>query len=262
MPTGLDFQKLKQSTKRCYPNALVQSKTELTLVDVQKFSEVIAEKSSGSLSEKEVADYLKDTYSYASDAVKLAKIKKLLSEFGIQGKFKVIHSNGSEYVVFKGYPGKRNLFKGTRYSATNPSIVDMAITKTGIVKDAVKGSLLTFVVYAPLNVVKTLMQDKPTIGYLLGNMASDVIKIGTSAAFTAGTTAILAAATGLVILPIAAGLVVGIVVGMALNELDNRYKLTERMITYFEDNIDRPLARFLYEMERHIIWQYTNQMPF
>jgi len=262
MPTTQELKKLRSVVKQGYPTALIQHKSELTIADATQFIDMLVTKSGKALSEKDVTDYLKDIKGYTGDIGKLQKIKKLLSEFSIDGKFRIMRSHGKDFVIFSGYPGKRKLFSGTRYAATNPKIVDMVITKTGILKDALKGSLLTLIIYVPLNLVKTFMQDAPTIGYFLGVMATDFIKVGTSAAFSAGVTSLLVASTGLLVLPIAAGLVVGIAVGMLLNEVDNRYQITKRLIEYLEENIDRSLSRFLWELERNIKWRITRQLPF
>jgi len=247
-----------KSTNYRLNNKQLESKVQLTVVDFELLHQIIRDKLGeqwDKVTDAEVVNFLKDSITYKGNIETSLKLKKLFSEFGINGRFKTLTSDsGKKFVVFDGNPRKRNIFTGTRYLVSNPKIVNIAITKTSQFKSTLNGSILTLILFVPLNFIKTVMRDHPTIGFFMGSMASDVMKVGISAAFAAAITTIAATATGLVVFPLAIGFLVGIAVGSVLNEIDKKYRLTEKMIEYFENNIDRPIKTWFVELERHIEW--------
>lgn len=191
------------------------------------------------LEEKNIdyTDWLKTAAGYAAPAndIKLARI--LLKEFGFSGQAYQRVYKGSVYIILKGNPGSRQIFTGTRYLATNPKIVQMAVGPKGVLKSVKGGFLLTLVLSVGIEVVDYIMSDQRALSHLLGTIASDVIKIGASAIASALAAAIVtgsAAVATSVTLPFIAAIAVGVLTGLALNHLDQKIGATDKLIKMFE----------------------------
>jgi hypothetical protein len=56
----------------------------------------------------------------------------MVNELGIiDGKVVINKVNGKNYALIKGFAGQRKLLRGTRFLASNPKIVDLAIGQLG-----------------------------------------------------------------------------------------------------------------------------------
>ena len=90
---------------------------------------------------------------YASTANDSFIAAKLLREFGYQSNKVIVKTYaGKQYVVFKGYPGARKVFRGTRYLTQNPKVVRMAVGPKGIAKSVSGGFVLTVVLSVGIEV--------------------------------------------------------------------------------------------------------------
>lgn len=54
-----------------------------------------------------------------------------MSDIGLTGRVVLKKVNGKQYVIFKGRPGTRSFFKGTRYLATSPKVVPYGCAREG-----------------------------------------------------------------------------------------------------------------------------------
>jgi len=170
------------------------------------------------------------------------------------------YANGKRYVIFKGYAGTREIFRGTRYLTSNPNIVRMAVGPRGIVSSARGGFVIGFVLSVGLEVFDYLIRDDATLSYLLGTISTDLLKIGVSA--IAGAAAGLAVGSAAIVgtiaaAPLIAAIVTGVVVGVLLDDLDARLGVTQALIKGYERTGIR-LREIEYEFNRQLNWFERN----
>lgn len=170
------------------------------------------------------------------DAQTLALVCK---DLGITGQAipKVI--KGRQYIAFSGYPGLRTRFPGTIYSAKNKKIIQMAIGSLGVKNMVKNGGILTICITVPLTILECFLRDQVTMSSLIGNIASDLIKIGIGVIIAALFGLMAGAFTTVASFPII--VVIGLSVGntLVLNNIDDRYRLTEKLIAAIEEYGDQ-----------------------
>lgn len=199
---------------------------------------------------------------YASTVNDSFVAAKLLREFGIHtNKVIVKIYNRKQYVIFKGYPGDRKIFRGTRYLTQNPKVVRMAVGPKGVAKSVSGGFVLTVVLSVGIEVFDYLIRDTATLSHLLGTISSDLIKIGISAIVAA--VAGLAVGASTIIGTVAAGplimaIAVGVVTGYVLNKLDNKLGATAALIAAYE-KMGNNLKELEYEAVRW--YDYFEENP-
>jgi len=190
---------------------------------------------------------------YASSANDSFVAAKLLREFGIQSNKVIVKSYaGKQYVVFKGYPGARKIFRGTRYLTANPKVVRMAIGPKGIAKSVRGGFVITVVLSIGVEVFDYLIRDTATLSKLLGTVTGDLIKIGISS--IAGAVAGLAVGASAVVgsvaaAPIIMAIAVGVITGYVLNKLDKKLGATAALIDMYA-KMGKNLSEIEYEAAR------------
>ncbi|MCG8336337.1 MAG: hypothetical protein MJE63_17655 [Proteobacteria bacterium] len=172
---------------------------------------------------------------YASVARDAEMARRLAREFGMAGRVMIKRWGGKAYVVFKGHPGNRTIFRAPRYSVSNPKIVRMAVGPKGIVESVKGGFVLTVVLCTTVNVFDYFIRDTATLAQLLGNVTSDLIKIGicsiaaATAGLIAGTAVFVPAVTLLVVI------MVGVGTGFVLNSIDKQTGATKMLIEAYEE---------------------------
>ena len=186
---------------------------------------------------------------------------KLLRDFGVQTN-KVIVKNyaGKQYVLFKGYPGSRKIFRGTRYLTENPKVVRMAVGPKGIKSKVAGGFVLTVILSVGIEVFDYIIRDTATLSHLLGTISGDLVKIGLSA--IAGTVAGLAVGAMAIVgtvaaAPLIAAIAVGVITTVILNELDKKFGATAALIAAYE-KMGLKLREIEYETERWYDYFETN----
>ncbi|QEW07083.1 hypothetical protein [Nitrincola iocasae] len=199
--------------------------------------------------------------SYSSAAIDTYTAGQLIREFGLQPERVIIKRYaGKEYVIFKGNPHSRKILTGTRYLASNPKVVRMAIGPRGIIQSAKGGFAVTAVLSVGIEVFDYFIRDSYTLTRLLGTVSSDLIKIGVSA--IAGAVAGLAVGSSVVIgsiagAPLIAAITVGLVTGLLLDRIDSRFGATQALIRAYNDmgvqldEIRRSVNRNLNYLERN-----------
>lgn len=221
---------------------------------------------------KGIAKISANYVSPANDSVTAAR---LLKEFGLSGKVVMRRYAGKEYVIFKGHPELRRVFKGTRYSATHPTVVRMAIGPKGVIGKVKGGFVLSVVLCAGVNIFDFFIRDEATLCELLGTMSSDLIKIGVSsiaaavAGLAAGSVAIL---SGVAAAPIIVAIGVGILTTLFIDHVDEKTGATRALIQAYEEagmgfkkaaetisSIPKRSLREYYRWERWMIYRAINQ---
>lgn len=201
--------------------------------------------------------------------------RTLVKEFGFTGKVVLKEYAGKTYIILKGLPGNREIFTGTRYLATNPKVIRMAVGPKGI-SDSVKGGfVLTIILSVGIEVVDFILNDTRTLQDLLGTITGDIIKIGISAICSALAAAAIGGAIGVAAsaaTPLIMAIGVGVFVGWALGKVDENIGATAALIEMYEKmgiNLNQTIEEIqsipykinyeIYRLERSIIQRALNQ---
>lgn len=179
-------------------------------------------------------DYIKSGANLVAPTRDAKTATMLLKDFGLMPERVMMkHYGGKSYVIFKGYAGQRRVLKGTRYLATNPKIVRMAIGPKGIINSVKGGAAITVVLSAGIEVFDYFIRDEATLSHLLGTVTGDLITIGLSAIAGAvagllvgGSATLGAVAAAPLLMAVGVGLLTGYVIG----KIDRKYKVTEALI--------------------------------
>lgn len=201
---------------------------------------------------KQVIGIGKDGISPTKDIV--SDLYPALRKLGIKGKAAIKVVNGKSYVIIAGYPGLRKILTGTRYLASNAKVADLVIGTKALGRSALKSTPLAIGVIAAADVLQFILDDKDLLSRELGfTLLVDIGKSGIASlcGFIAG--AALTAAGAPVVVPIAAGIVLAIVVGKALDDAVPTDQLVKAMEDYFDDLFAR-MGRYLNDLERQILW--------
>jgi len=190
-------------------------------------------------------------------------IRKLIKDLGINGKVEIKTVGGKQYAIFKGNAAKRTIFNGTRYLATNPKVVEMAIGNKGVTNSIISGAKLTIYLTVPLRTLSILLGDQPSMHRLIGTVATDIVKVGIAALVAKLAAAVVGAFVTTAAGPIVAAVVLGFLTAVALDKLDQKFGITEGMIELIEEaekNTFGKLAEQVRRYERNIINQALGQL--
>ncbi|WNO08048.1 hypothetical protein [Teredinibacter sp. KSP-S5-2] len=171
-------------------------------------------------------------YASADDVVTLTKLVGDLGGIGARAYIKTYA--GKPHIILKGRPGLRTVLTGTRYGIQNPKVIAMGLGKSGAVNAVKTGGVLTIVLLTAFRVVDYFLTDQATLTQLIGILATDVVKVGISVGASIAA-ASFAAAFSIAIGPIVAAIFVGVVVSVALESLDRKYGLTDKVISGLDE---------------------------
>ena len=171
---------------------------------------------------------------YYSTGQDILTLKKIIEDFGTMfGRVLYKEYGGKPHIILKGYPGLRKVLTGTKYGVNNPKVVAMGIGRAGAMKSIKEGGILTVVLVSAYDVIDYVLTDRATLTDLVGQLASDVTKIAIATGASAASVALLSGTivTSFALGPLLVAIVVGVGVGIALDAIDNHYKLTEKLKT-------------------------------
>ncbi len=193
-----------------------------------------------SIDELEAVGFAKRNISpYISPIVDSVTLARVIKDLGITGKAipKVI--NGRQRIAFSGYAGQRSIFRGTLYARNNMKIVQMAIGALGIKHMVKSGARLTIYLTVPLSVLECFLKDQTTMAQLIGNVSMDLAKVGIASviggAVGLGVSAVVASAA----VPIFFTILVCVAAGYIVEEIDQQYGLTQRLVKLIEEYIPK-----------------------
>lgn len=235
-------------------------------VDVLKSSDLINawETKTGKVYAKEFVGLSRNLSNYASTVLDVKTAIRLFKDLGFTGKVALKEVKGAQYVIFKGYPGQRSIFNATRYLATNPKVVDMAIGKIGAQKSVLSGVRLTTYLIVPLNILGFILDDKKTMYELIGETATDLLKVGIAGALAALAATTVATATTLAAGPLIVAIGVGLIASFGLDALDQQLGVTRTLIKAIEDLDEKTFGKIeseLIKVEKRLKWQILNGFP-
>lgn len=155
---------------------------------------------------------------------------RLAKEVGINGRCCFKRYGGKLHVLFNGRPGLRQVLTGTRDGVQHAEVVSLGIGRAGVMKSVKGGSIVSVILLTAWNIVDFVMRDGATLGQLVGGITADITKavIAGGVGYAGASVAVglgMTVACG----PLVLAVVVGVGVGWALDVIDKKYKLTEKM---------------------------------
>lgn len=169
---------------------------------------------------------------------------KLIGEFrslGIDAK-EFTAANGKTYIRISGHAGVRRIVTGARYGANHPTMLNFGIGMQGLKDGIVKGVKFCLVFSFIYRGLEWAFKDEYHFADFLGNVTADMAKMALVAAgsWAFGTLLLSGAVAGASI--IAVGLIVfavGFGITVALEYIDSRYGLSEKIIQYLREESKR-----------------------
>ena len=202
---------------------------------------------------------------YISPILDAYTLSLVCKDLGLKGKAVAKVINGRQYIVLSGYAGLRTYLPGTVYSMKNRKIIQMAIGTLGIKNMVRSGARLTICLAVPLTILECILNDYATMASLIGNVASDLAKIGIGAILSAIAGLTIGAVMSTAVLPIIATITVSVLSGIALEAIDSRYGLTDKLVAIIEQYqqdfvrkkqaVENSVGRKFVEVEQEFVWR-------
>lgn len=145
-----------------------------------------------------------------------------------------VNKNGTELIKLTGYAGVRKILNAPVYALKNPKVVSLGIGKFGVKNTIVKGTVITFYFALAYRTIDFIMNDGTSLAEFIGSLATDVVKIGIASTISWGGGALLTM-TPFVIGPLVAVVLVGLGASIALNVLDDHFKVTDKLFELIEN---------------------------
>lgn len=145
-----------------------------------------------------------------------------------------VNKNGNELIKLTGYAGMRKILNAPVYVLKNPKVVSLGIGKFGVKSTIVEGTVITFYFALAYRTIDFIMNDDTSLAEFIGSLATDVVKIGIASAVSWGAGALLTM-TPFVIGPLVAVVLVGLGASIALNVLDDHFKVTDKFVELIEN---------------------------
>lgn len=233
---------------------------ELHILSLEQFSEFAT-----TLSNHTNMDNAKFAAGMGLQLADLRVANQLIDELGLTGKAVIKEIQGKSYVILKGYPGLREKLTGTRYLASNPKVVDLAIGTKRVSGTMISGARLSIFIAVPMTVLQFLISEQSTLLRLVGTIASDLVKIGLSTIIASAAGMAAGAITTVAAGPIVAAIAFGIATAVTLEYLDRTFGVTNALVNAMEKAKQRTvgeLARQIVTFERNLINDAIGRMRF
>lgn len=233
---------------------------ELHILSLEQFSEFAT-----TLSNHTNMDNAKFAAGVGLQLADIRVANQLIDELGLTGKAVIKEIQGKSYVILKGYPGLREKLTGTRYLASNPKVVDLAIGTKRVSGTMISGARLSIFIAVPMTVLQFLISEQSTLIRLVGTIASDLVKIGLSTIIASAAGMAAGAITTVAAGPIVAAIAFGIATAVTLEYLDRTFGVTNALVNAMEKAKQRTvgeLARKIVTFERNLINDAVGRMRF
>jgi hypothetical protein len=171
---------------------------------------------------------------WVSPVLDSATLTRVCRDLGINARAVPKVVDGVQYIAFADRMGMGNMFPGTAFRANSRGIINMAIGKLGIKNMVVSGGFLTFYLVVPLSILKVYLSDGHSMSALVGYLASDLMKLGISSAVGGAVGLATGALTTYICAPVAGAIIFGTGSSLALDYIDNRYGLTDKLVDELE----------------------------
>ncbi|EBS7635321.1 hypothetical protein CDR68_16350 [Salmonella enterica] len=150
---------------------------------------------------------------------------------------------GETYVKITGYASLRRILQGTRYKVNSPRLLELGIGSAGINGSIISGAKFCIWFSLAWHTVELIFKSDHDVAAFIGNITMDVAKIIVTVFVTKILVAIgtAVAAAGSIVVSIATGVVIIVVIGFAityaLDYLDNKYKLSDKLIATVREGL-------------------------
>lgn len=154
----------------------------------------------------------------------------------ILGTYRVVQREGRHFIILSGYAGLRRHLNAPVYGISNPKVIRMGVGVAAANAALKSGAVLTLILSPAIRSLEWLFVDqKKSLESVLAHVTTDIVKgfCAAGAAYFIGGA--LPAATSMAgfaiaaVIPVGIGIAVAIAAGFALNSLDERYGITEKL---------------------------------
>ncbi|QUX90479.1 hypothetical protein CYL31_03270 [Marinomonas sp. A3A] len=207
------------------------------------------------------ANIARSSADYVSSMLDIKTCIKMVRDLGAKGRVYEKVIDGKQYIIFKGHPGLRTIFTGTKYLASNAKVVDMVIGKAAVKNSARLGGRLTIFLTVPLIILEHILKDEFLLSDLVADLAVSIVKVGVSSILAAVIATAVGTATTIAAAPLAVAIFVGLASGYTLNKIDDRFSITIKLgqvLRDIEDNTIGAFSRGMWELEKTLRWQIVN----
>lgn len=160
---------------------------------------------------------------------------------------------GKTYIKITGHPGLRRILTGTRYGASHPQILEMAIGKLGISYSIIQGT--KFCIYFSLawRAVELIFKSDYHLVDFLVDVTMDVAKILVSSVVIGVAAGILSLSSLSVIATIGLIIFIGFIINIVLNMIDDELRLSSTL----KKNVDNYFEHHKEHLNKHGLY-YNN----
>ncbi|NKD26161.1 hypothetical protein HED43_14395 [Citrobacter freundii] len=152
---------------------------------------------------------------------------------------------GKLYVKITGYPSLRRILNGTRYRINHPKVLEVGIGSAGFRNGILSGARFCIWFSACWRLIELAFKSEHDVAALLGNVTMDVAKVIVSVFVSQSVGSTLGLAVPLLFSSAAVpvwGEIVGVVVlgfiiTWSLNEVDNKYELSDKLIACIREGL-------------------------
>ena len=152
---------------------------------------------------------------------------------------------GKLYVKITGYPSLRRILNGTRYRINHPKVLEVGIGSAGFRNGIMSGARFCIWFSACWRFIELVFKSEHDVAALLGNVTMDVAKVIVSVFVSQSVGSTLGLAVPLLFSSAAVpvwGEIVGVVVlgfiiTWSLNEVDNKYELSDKLIACIREGL-------------------------
>ena len=215
----------------------------------------------------QVRDDLKTIIGHSIDAISVMKFTKMAADMGLNGEVVLKNYAGKSFVIFKSTGNLHHFItqlkqrlNRSKHITAKPKVVQMAIGNAQASQGAVRGGMITFAIFTAINIMDYIIRDQATFARLAGTIASDFAKISVGA--LAGVTAHALSSTGLGVFgvshavtlslgPIVIAIAAGLLIGFALNAIDDKYQLTEKIVSKL-DKFFKEANQAAYDLKKEL----------
>lgn len=182
--------------------------------------------------------------SYYASASDFRTLTKLVGDLGGYATRVYVKSYGGKpHIILKGNPRLRSVLTGTKYGVQNAKVIRMGLGYHGAVAAAKAGGVVSVILMTTYRIADYVLTDEATLTSLIGRLATDVVKIGmATGAAIAAAKFVAAGTTMLAVGPLLAIVLVGVVGSLILTNIDDRYRITERLIDALDSFADKVQA--------------------
>ncbi|CDG18445.1 hypothetical protein [Xenorhabdus doucetiae] len=153
-----------------------------------------------------------------------------------------IGENGRRYIHISGHAGLRRIIQGTRYCANHPQMLMMGIGQQGLNSSIIGGVRFCIIFSIGYRIIEGIFKDEYTLADFIGNITMDMAKTAIIAASSWAVGSLLTATAlvgGSVVAVAGIVFLVGIGVAIGLDYLDKQYQISDKVIKYIKNEIDR-----------------------